>query len=179
VSRIEALHRSLTPSSWVKRFASKISLTGSVLDVACGAGRHTRLFLEQGHSVTAVDRDLSALGDVRNERLTRIELDLETGPSWPLFGERFSGVIVTNYLHRPRLKDLVENVESSGYLIYETFAQGNQRFGKPTNPEFLLRSGELLELVRGVLTVVSYEDIIVTKPKPAKIQRICALREHT
>ena len=71
------------------------------------------------------------------------------------------------------------SVERSGYLIYETFAQGNQRFGKPTNPEFLLRSGELLELVRGVLTVVSYEDIIVTKPKPAKIQRICALREHT
>ena len=130
MSKIEELHHSLTPSSWVKRFASKISPTGSVLDVACGAGRHTRLFLEKGHSVTAVDRDLSALADIRNERLTRIEADLEAGPSWPLFGECFSGVIVTNYLYRPRLKDLVENVESSGYLIYETFAQGNQQFGQ-------------------------------------------------
>ena len=179
MSQTESLQPTHTPSAWVERFAGQVPTTSRVLDVACGAGRHTRLFLHRGHSVTAIDRDLSQINDIRSEQLMRIEIDLETGASWPLRGERFAGVIVTNYLYRPMLKDLVASVTSAGLLIYETFAQGNEEFGKPTNPNFLLRPGELLNLVQGTLQVIAYEDITVTQPKPARIQRICAYREPT
>lgn len=179
MSQTESLQPTHTPSAWVERFAGQVPTTSRVLDVACGAGRHTRMFLDLGHSVTAIDRDLSRLNDIRSKRLLRIEIDLETGASWPLGGERFAGVIVTNYLYRPMLKNLVSSVTSAGLLIYETFAQGNEEFGKPTNPNFLLRPGELLNLVQGTLQVIAYEDITVTQPKPARIQRICAYREPT
>ena len=161
-------------SPWVGRFADLVPAAGAVVDVAAGAGRHTRFFLGRGHPVVAVDRDVSALDDLRGDtRLTIVEADLEDG-SWPMGERRFAGVVVTNYLHRPLLPILVAAVAAGGCLIYETFAIGNERFGRPSNPDFLLRPGELLEAVRGRLQVVAYENLEISEPRLAVVQRIAA-----
>ncbi len=149
---------------------------GTVLDVAAGAGRHARWLHDLGHPIVAIDRDISALADLTGQKDTEIiAADLETGAPFPLAGRTFAGVIVTNYLHRPILPALIAAVAPGGLLIYETFARGNERFGKPSNPDFLLQPGELLDAVRGRLRVVAYEDVEVTTPKPAMIQRIAAI----
>jgi len=147
---------------------------GEVLDLACGSGRHGCFLASLGFRVCAIDRDAQALA--RLSGIAGIEIrqsDLENGP-WPLAGRRFDAVIVTNYLHRPLFPRILEAVSPTGLLVYETFATGNERFGKPSNPDFLLRPGELLEVARGRLRVIGYEDLEVTTPKPARIQRICA-----
>jgi SAM-dependent methyltransferase len=163
-------------SAWVRRFADRIPAGGPVLDLAAGGGRHTRLFLALGHPVTAVDRDVAALADLRdNPAATILASELEDGRPWPLGDRRFAGVVVTNYLHRPLLPAIVAAVAPGGCLIYETFAAGNERFGKPSNPDFLLRPGELHEAVRGRLTVLAYENMEVVEPRPAAIQRIAAI----
>jgi SAM-dependent methyltransferase len=147
-----------------------------VLDLAAGAGRHTRLFVGRGHLVTAVDRDVTGLMDLQaNPAVTALAVDLEDGRHWPLGDRRFAGVIVTNYLHRPLLTDIVAAVAPGGCLIYETFAVGNERYGKPSNPNFLLQPGELLEAVRGRLTVLAYENLEVSDPRAAMVQRIAAV----
>ncbi len=149
-----------------------------MLDVACGSGRHTRLFLERGYPVVAVDIDLSGVADLRaHPAVMLIEANLETAP-WPFSGQLFGGIVVTNYLWRPLLPLMVECVRPGGVLIYETFAVGQERFGKPRNPDHLLRPGELLEAVRGRLTVRSYEHGEVAEPRPAVRQRICAVNEN-
>lgn len=164
------------PSPWVVRFASLVSERGDVLDVACGAGRHTRLFLEGGHRVVAIDRDLSGVADLaEHPRLERVQDDLEDDAPFVLTGRRFAGVVVTNYLHRPLMPALVEAVDAAGILIYETFAVGNERFGGPKNPDFLLQPGELLDALRKHLRVIAYEDLVVAEPSPAAIQRVCAI----
>lgn len=166
------------PSAWVLRFAPYLPAGGPVLDLACGAGRHARLFLERGHPVTAVDRDLSGIADtIGRPGLEALEIDLEDGRPFPLAGRRFAGVVVTNYLYRPLFPALVAAVAPGGALIYETFAKGNEGFGRPRRPEHLMNPGELLEAVRGRLRVIAYEDLIVTAPRPAAIQRICAVNE--
>jgi len=167
-------HRDLAPSPWVARFAALIPAGGAVLDVAAGAGRHTRLFLGRGHPVVAADRDTKPLADLAAGRLEVVTADLEAAP-WPLPGRTFAGVVVTNYLHRPLFPALLAAVAPGGALLYETFAAGNERFGKPSNPDFLLRPGELLEVVRGRLRVIAYEDLEVTAPRPAMVQRIAAV----
>jgi len=149
-----------------------------VLDLACGGGRHGRFFLARGHPVVALDRDVSGLADLRGTAaLEIVEADLEAGRPFPLAGRQFGGLVVVNYLYRPLLPALVAAVAPGGALIYETFALGNERFGRPSNPDFLLRPGELLEAVRGALRVVAYEDRVVRRPRPAAVQRICAVRE--
>ena len=166
------------PSAWVRRFAPTVPAGGPVLDLACGAGRHVRLFLERGHPVTAVDRDLSGIADtIGRPGLEVLEVDLEDGRRFPLAGRRFAAVVVTNYLYRPLVPALIAAVAPGGALIYETFAKGNERFGRPRRPEHLLNPGELLEAVRGRLRVRAYEDLIVEAPRPAAIQRICAVNE--
>lgn len=172
-------HRSSSgPSPWVLRFAPRVPAGGPVLDLACGAGRHVRLFLERGHPVTAVDIDLSEIADVRDHpRLEALEVNLEDGRPFPFPGRRFAGVIVANYLHRPLLPALVAAVAPGGTLIYETFAKGNEKFGRPRRPEHLTDPGELLEAVRGRLRVLAYEDLIIKDPRPAAVQRICAVNE--
>ena len=148
-----------------------------MLDLACGAGRHTRHFVERGYRVVAVDRDLSGIGDLAGHPdVETLEADLEDGSAFPLAGRRFDGVVVANYLHRPLLPHLVDAVADGGALLYETFARGNERLGKPTNPDFLLEPGELLDAVRPHLQVVAYEDLEVTEPNPAVVQRIAAVR---
>ena len=146
-----------------------------MLDVACGSGRHSRLLARLGFEVDAVDRDPALFADPP-ARVRLLGADLEAAP-WPYAGRRFDAIVVTNYLHRPLLGVLCASLEEGGVLIYETFARGNERFGKPSNPDFLLVPGELLEAVRGRLRVLAYEDRIVELPKPAAIQRLAARRE--
>jgi len=168
------------PSPWVARFAPLVPTGGVVLDVACGGGRHSLFFLRRGHDVVAVDRDLKRLGDMLDcQRLRAMEVDLEDGQPFPLRGQHFGAVVVTNYLYRPILGDLVSAVQPGGILIYETFAVGNQRFRGPSHPDYLLRPGELLEVVHGELRVVGFEDVVVDYPRPKVVQRIAAVREVT
>jgi SAM-dependent methyltransferase len=146
-----------------------------VLDVACGKGRHSRFFAARGHPVEAVDRDPGPLAELAAIPgvATRC-VDLEGG-AWPYAGERFAGIVVANYLHRPLFPHLLAALAAEGVLIYETFAAGNERYGRPSNPDFLLKPGELLDVVRGHLRVLAYEDLFVSDPKPAMVQRIIAV----
>jgi SAM-dependent methyltransferase len=163
-------HDIVAPSAWVVRWAPLIT-RGTVLDLACGSGRHSRFFLERGLKVVAVDRKPQQISGARF-----VQADLENGNPWPLpGGVRFEGVIVTNYLHRPLFPRLIESLAPGGVLLYETFMLGNERFKRPSNPEFLLRPGELLEAFKG-LTVMAFEQGEVIEPKPAMIQRLCAVQ---
>jgi SAM-dependent methyltransferase len=164
----------LPPSSWVVRFAPNIAAGSTVLDLAAGGGRHSRFLLERGHPVVAVDREITKLEGLRSQAEI-VAADLENGSPWPLGNRRFGGVVVTNYLHRPLFPALLAALTSGGILIYETFAAGNERFGKPRNPEFLLQPGELLDAVRGRLRVLAYEDVEISEPRPAMVQRIAAI----
>ena len=189
-----------TPSAWVCRWAEYIPPGGRVLDLACGSGRHARWLAARGHAVEAVDRDAAALAELASAPgITTRCADLENGP-WPYAGETFSGIVVVNYLHRPLFPQLLAALAAGGALIYETFAAGNERYGRPGNPNFLLRPGELLDVVRGSLRVIAYEDLFVSepfdiaqdrpfdiaqdrpfdiaqdRPRPAMMQRICAVR---
>ena len=161
------------PSDWVIRFAGLIRAGGRVLDLACGSGRHACYLAKRGFEVEAVDRDAAALALLAEAPGVNATLaDLEGGP-WPYAGVRFDGIVVTNYLHRPLLPVLCASLEPGGVLIYETFAQGNERFGRPSNPQFLLQPGELLR-ASDALRVIAYEDLYVDHPRPALVQRICA-----
>jgi SAM-dependent methyltransferase len=164
------------PSDWVRRWAPRVASGAAVLDVACGGGRHARLFAGLGHPVDAVDRDAAAVAVLAGvPGVTALCADIENGP-WPYAGRRFGAVVVTNYLHRPLFPVLIAALAPDGVLIYETFAQGNERYGRPSNPDFLLRRGELLRAADG-LRIIAYEDLTVEWPKPAAVQRICAVRE--
>jgi SAM-dependent methyltransferase len=164
------------PSRWITRFAPVVRPGAAILDLACGGGRHVRWFLARGHPATAVDRDLRGLEDLRGQRrLELVEADLEGAP-WPLPDRRFGAVIVTNYLWRPLFPSILDSVDQGGALLYDTFARGNEAYGKPSNPDFLLEPGELIELVRGRLHIVAYEHGHVARLRPAIRQRICAVR---
>ena len=166
----------LAASAWVLRFAPLIRTGAEVLDLACGGGRHTRALAAAGHRVLGVDRDALALQSLRGLPGVRtLQADLENAP-WPLH-QRFGAVVVTNYLWRALLPQIVRSVDEGGVLIYETFALGQQTVGRPARAEFLLRPGELLEAVRGELRVVAFEDGFQALPRPVFLQRICAVRE--
>lgn len=162
----------MTPSSWIVTWAGLISPGATVLDLAAGSGRHTAYFAGRGHRVTAVDRDASAL--VPSDTVEVLAADLEDGSPWPLDGRRFGAIVVTNYLHRPLFPSLFAALQPGGILLYETFMEGNERFGKPSRPEFLLKDGELLDLVRGRFSVTAYEARMISQPKMAMVQRIAA-----
>jgi SAM-dependent methyltransferase len=144
-----------------------------VLDLAAGTGRHVRLLLDCGFAVRAADCDISALLPLAAPNCEITEIDLESGADWP-FGGGYDGIVVTNYLHRPLLPAIGQALAPGGVVIYETFAVGNERFGRPKNPDFLLRPGELLSAF-AALTIVAFEQGLVTAPRPAVIQRIAAL----
>lgn len=166
-------------STWVARFADLIPSAGTVLDLACGAGRHSRLFLERGNKVVALDIDTSEVADLAaNPKAEVIEIDLEDGRPFPLGDRHFEGIVVSRYLYRPLFPALIGALAPNGILIYETFAKGNEAFGRPRNPDHLLNPGELLDAVRGHLRVLAYEDAILDAPRPAAIQRLCARREE-
>ena len=161
------------PSAWVTRWAPLIATGGTVLDLACGSGRHLRWLAARGCRVTGVDRDATALAALPG--LGRLlTVDIENGP-WPLPGETFDAVVVTNYLWRPLLPTMIASVAPGGVLIYETFAVGNEAFGQPSNPDFLLRPGELLDVCRE-LHIVAHEDGLLGDPL-RRVQRIAARRQ--
>ncbi len=168
------------PSPWVARFLSQGGTggtsAGEALDLAAGGGRHSLLLLKHGYRVLAVDRDISALERLpTSPRLTVERRDLEGDDrDWPPAGRRFDAIVVTNYLFRPLLARLPSLLAPDGLLVYETFSQDNARFGRPSNPDFLLRPGELLDACHPALRVLAYEDLIVDTPRPAAIQRIAA-----
>lgn len=174
-------HASLdVPSRWVERFAPLVP-PGEVLDLACGGGRHARLFANLGHSILAVDKDPAALERAAGPGIATRQVDLEQDslpePSWPFEDNRFAGIVVTNYLHRPLFPHLLRSLAPGGVLIYETFAAGNEHFGKPSNPVFLLQPGELLRATLAADTrVIAFEDGCVDVPKPAMVQRICVMK---
>jgi SAM-dependent methyltransferase len=175
------------PSPWVARFSPLVP-QGEVLDLACGGGRHARLLASLGHAVLAVDRDADALQRAAGPGIKVRQLDLEGGEElpcpWPFEEGVFAGIVVTNYLHRPLFAGILDSLAPGGVLIYETFALGNEVFGRPSSPRFLLRPGELLETVRAhgqnkgtaELRVIAFEEGYVDLPKPAMVQRICVLK---
>jgi SAM-dependent methyltransferase len=165
------------PSRWVRRFAPLIAPGGRVLDLACGSGRHSLFLAAEGFRVEAVDRDAAAIAALAplDPRVSARVADIEGGP-WPYYGHVFDAVVVTNYLFRPLLPLIMNALDLNGVLIYETFMVGNERFGKPSNPAFLLRQGELLDVLRPKLNVVAFEQGEVELPRPAVVQRICAVR---
>lgn len=168
-------HGPTSPSPWVKRFIAGVKPNGSILDVACGGGRHLRVALEMGFDVMGIDRDLSQLDDISHRSdVGLVEADLETGRDFPLKAMTYDGVIVTNYLWRPILADIIGCVASDGVLVYETFALGHERHGKPSNPEFLLKNNELLDAVAPKLVVVAYEHGVRPGTRPRIVQRIAA-----
>jgi SAM-dependent methyltransferase len=167
------------PSAWVVRFAGLIP-AGRVLDLACGGGRHARLMAGLGHVVLAVDRDTAALAAASGPGVDTLAFDLEhptaaNHPEWPLLPQVFAGIVVSNYLHRALMLPLLDSLAPGGILIYETFAAGNGQFGKPSNPDFLLKPGELLEWANSLPAsrVIGYEDGYQHRPRPAMVQRIC------
>jgi SAM-dependent methyltransferase len=169
------MHGSSQPSPWVTRFLAGATEGGSVLDVACGSGRHMRHALENGFVVAGIDRDLSGVEDIAERRdVALIEADLETGRPFPLKALRYDAVIVTNYLWRPILADIVGCVAEDGILIYETFALGQERHGKPSNPDFLLKPNELLQAALPRLVVAAYELGELPGEHPRIVQRIAA-----
>lgn len=169
-----AAHGASAPSPWVERFAGFVTSGGNVLDLACGGGRHGRLFLDRRHPVCFLDRDLSGVTDLRTDASAElVEADLENGP-WPLGNRTFAGIVVTNYLWRPLFPQIAAALAPNGVLIYETFMRGNERFGKPSNPAFLLRPDELLDWCREAgLSIRAFEQ---GEDGKAMRQRICAMR---
>ncbi len=163
----------MAPSIWVKRFLPLIKPGGFVLDLAAGAGRHVSLLRDCGFVVRAIDRDITALLTLAGPSCEVRRIDLETEDSKQL-GEGYDGIIVANYLHRPLLPAIADALAPGGVLIYETFARGNERFGPPRNPDFLLRPGELLEAFTS-LTPVAFEQGEVSAPRPAVVQRLAAV----
>ena len=166
------------PSPWIARFAALIPTGARVLDLACGQGRHSRFLAARLCDVVAVDRDaqaLAALADV--PRVTTIAADLEGGP-WPLSGQQFDAIIVANYLHRPLFPKLLDALAGDGAFLYETFAAGNEAYGRPSNPDHLLVADELLSLLRERLTIVAFEQGRVGGTRPAVMQRVAAVGRH-
>ncbi len=174
---VMAVHGTEAPSLWVQRWSHLVRPGGSVLDVACGHGRHLRWFAQRGHPVTGVDRSAEAVTAVAPLG-TALLADIENGP-WPLLQDgqprTFDVVVVTNYLWRALFPVLLQSLAPGGVLIYETFAIGNETVGKPSRPDFLLRPGELLD-VCSQLRVVAYEDGYLAQPE-RYVQRIAAVRE--
>lgn len=167
-------------SAWVRRWSHLVPRQGRVLDLACGSGRHLAWFVQQGHAVLGLDRDAAALAsiDLPSEQCQTLLADVE-GQAWPLSGQQFAGVVVTNYLWRALLPTVMDSVAEGGVLIYETFAAGQQSIGRPSRPDFLLEPGELLR-VCSALRIVAFEDGFepATDAAAARfVQRIVAVRE--
>jgi SAM-dependent methyltransferase len=169
---VTSLHAGLAPSEWIVRWSHLLAPGATVLDVACGPGRHMQWFAARGHTVTGVDRAPEAT-EAASAYGRTLTADIESGP-WPFAGQAFGAVVVTNYLWRPRMADIVAAVAPGGVLLYETFAAGNESVGKPSRPDFLLQPGELLAACRE-LRVVAYENGFLDQP-PRFVQRIAAAR---
>ncbi len=164
-----------TPSVWVTKCSKLLRPSSTVLDLACGSGRHAHYLASRGHDVTALDKSPEALSKISSSiGIHTYEFDLEVG-AWPFSERKFDAIVVTNYLYRPIIQNIVNTLSPSGILIYETFMVGNERFGRPSNPDFLLRPNELIDETHKKLQILLYEAGRVSDPKPSLIQRICAV----
>lgn len=173
------VHEGLSPSNWVKRCSELLRPRSTVLDLACGSGRHAHYLAGKGHKVTALDKSPEALSKISSSiGIHTHEFDLELD-SWPYSERKFDAIVVTNYLYRPIFQNIVDALSPSGILIYETFMSGNERFGRPSNPDFLLRPNELIDVTHKKLQILLYESGRVSEPSPALIQRICAVSVHS
>lgn len=166
-----------SPSQWVQRFAHLVPIPSRILDLAAGRGRNTKHFLSLGHYVTAVDIEISNLDKLPpHSKLEIIQTDVELCQSWSIIHEKFDAVIVSNYLHRPLFPKIIDIIAQNGLLIYETFSRGNAAFGRPSNPDFLLNPGELIDVFHPFLQIIAYEYGLESTPKKAVRQRICAIK---
>ena len=164
-------------SEWVRRFYRQISKNGLVLDLAGGSGRHTRFLTQKGFKLFLLDNDIAKAKHLQNvENIVLMEYDLEDGSTLPFPKSSFQGVVVTNYLYRPIFPQLLNLLDDGGILIYETFAVGNEKYGRPTNPDYLLKSGELISLVSPQMRIIAYEECLVRRPAKADVQRITAAK---
>jgi len=169
-------HGALAPSEWILRWCARLAPGSEVLDLACGSGRHARALAALGCRVDAVDIDAGFAADLAAIEGVRFRaLDLERGP-WPFEGQQYDAVVVANYLHRPTLALLAQALRDGGILVYETFAAGNEQFGRPSNPDFLLAPFELAACFAPVLHVLAFEDGVRQRPAAARVQRLCAVR---
>lgn len=163
-------------STWIRRWTHLVPPGATVLDIACGSGRHLNWFTEQGHSVVGIDRDLKSAKH-SSPQCTLVCADIENGP-WPFIGkygpQSFGAVIVTNYLWRPLMQTIIQSVAPGGVLLYETFTAGQETIGRPARPDFLLQTGELLRFCEQ-LHIVAYENGYLNNP-PRYVQRIAAVR---
>lgn len=171
------MHNALVPPfPWVIQHASLVRTGGRVLDLACGRGRHARWLAARGWQVDAVDRDAEAIESLRGvDGVLPLQADLEHG-AWPYPGCLFDAIVVCRYLHRPLLSQLAESLAPGGVLIYETFMLGQEQFGRPSNPDFLLRPDELLQTYQGVLEIIAFEQGLESGDSPAMVQKLCARR---
>jgi SAM-dependent methyltransferase len=164
------------PSEWILRWCARLAPESRVLDVACGSGRHTRALAAAGCRVDAVDKDPAYAADLAEVANVRFRaLDLEDGP-WPFEDAQYDAIVVANYLYRPRLGLLAQALGDGGILVYETFGAGNERFGRPRNPDYLLRPFELAAYFSPLLHVLAFEDGVIERPAPARVQRLCAVK---
>ncbi len=168
--------KTLLVSDWVRKYIPLIPPKKLVLDLACGGGRNTRFLLDNGYMVVALDKDIAGLADISdNPNLKRYKYDLETGAKFPFYQREFAGIVITNYLYRPLFADLIDALALGGVLIYQTFMIGNEAYGRPSNPNFLLNKNELKNTFAKMLDVVAFEEGYIENPEPAVIQRICAI----
>ncbi len=169
-------HRETDVSPWITRFAHLLRTGGEALDLACGHGRHTRWLRDMGLSVVAIDVDVSAVADLATSSAVEvIQADLEKA-AWPLDGRKFDAVVITNYLHRPHFNRLPALLRPAGLLMIDSFAAGNEKFGRPRNPDFLARPDELLKICDAKLRLIAFEQGYEALPRPAVRQRLCAWR---
>jgi SAM-dependent methyltransferase len=167
------------PSEWILRWCARLAPGSDVLDLACGSGRHSRALAALGCRVDAVDVDASRAADLAGVAGVRFRVaDLEHGP-WPFQERQYDAVVVANYLYRPTLPSLAQTLRDGGILVFETFAAGNERFGRPSNPAFLLAPFELAACFAPLLHVLAFEDGVVQRPAPARVQRLCAVRTES
>lgn len=177
--------RTSEPSAWVQRFAPLVRAGGTVLDVTCGGGRHTRLFADRRHTVVGIDRDLNHMGDLRTRAdVELINFDLENGDPLPIAGRKFAAIVLIYYVYRPLFSELMASLEPGGLFICESFAHGDEIYHSPHNPDHLLANGELLDIFQGRLQVVAYEHGLVESPFPGRpfpgiVQRLCATKDRT
>jgi SAM-dependent methyltransferase len=158
------------------RWCARLAPGSQVLDLACGSGRHSRALAALGHLVDAVDIDAScgdALAGAAGVRFRALDLE---GRPWPFESEQFDAIVVANYLYRPTLPLLAGALRDGGLLVYETFAAGNEQFGRPSNPAFLLAPFELAACFSPLLHVLAFEDGVRERPVPARVQRLCAVK---
>ena len=164
-------------SEWVRRFYGQIPKNGLILDLAGGSGRHTRFLTQKGFKLLLLDNDIAKAKDLQDvENIVLMEYDLEDGSTLPFPKSSFQGVVVTNYLYRPIFPQLLNLLDDGGILIYETFAVGNEKYGRPTNPDYLLKSGELISLVSPQMRIIAYEECLVRRPTKAYVQRLTAAK---